>query len=101
MEGVYRNRQLPPEERKPVYPPPELELAWQCDRFHALPKAGGLLDQPAGLMDNLRQIAEIYKGYNAYINRPMGDDGKWMSEHPAEMRATARVWEIFEDEQSD
>lgn len=98
MEGVYRNRQLPPEEQTVILPPPELELGWQVDRFHALPDAGGLLDQPFGLMEKLRVATDIYKGYNAYINRPMGDDAKWIREHPEYMRAVAKVWEIFENE---
>lgn len=28
-------------------PPPELHLAWLCERFGALPDAGGVLDQDA------------------------------------------------------
>lgn len=43
-------------------PPPELLLAWQMDRYHALPRAGGLLDQPAQTM---RRAAAARNAYDA------------------------------------
>lgn len=41
-------------------PPPELELAWQCERWRAMPDAGGLLDQDNGLMRKMTIYSNIF-----------------------------------------
>ena len=41
-------------------PPPELEIAWQCERWHTLPDAGGYLDQDATLMHRMTIAANVY-----------------------------------------
>lgn len=35
-----------------------LELFWPCQQFKALPRSGGVLDQPAKLMEQFRIIAD-------------------------------------------
>lgn len=46
-------------------PPPELGLALSCHRWNSLPEAGGLLDQPAGLMRRLAIVENIYNTFKA------------------------------------
>jgi hypothetical protein len=46
-------------EGKTKEPPRELLLLWSCDRFHVLPRAGGLLDQPFGLMQRMRVCENV------------------------------------------
>ena len=70
--------------------PSLLELAINCDEYHALPVAGGVLDQPAGLMRKLRQVLNVYRAHRAYKadgNRP-GESAKWKKEHQD-------IWDII------
>ena len=62
-------------------PPPELVLAWQCQEWHALPRAGGLWEQPAGLMSRLRTLSEVYRAHQAYQHKRQ-DEASWSLEHP-------------------
>lgn len=41
-------------------PPPELVLAWRCERWQSLPDAGGLLDQDARRMRIMTQLLNVY-----------------------------------------
>jgi hypothetical protein len=41
-------------------PPQELLLAWDCKRWGALPRSGGLYDQPARVMQNMRIAENLY-----------------------------------------
>ena len=42
------------------HPPPELEIAWQCEHWHTLPEAGGYLDQDYGLMYKMTVFGNVY-----------------------------------------
>lgn len=42
-------------------PPPELVLAWQCERWGALPEVGGVYDQDAVLMQRMASLANVYQ----------------------------------------
>jgi len=35
-------------------------MAWQCERWNALPEAGGLFDQDAKLMTRMTALSNIY-----------------------------------------
>ena len=54
-------------------PPPELDLALKCQRWNTLPHAGGILDQPEGLMDKLGWVLNVYNIVRAYIDAPIKD----------------------------
>jgi len=41
-------------------PPPELLLAWQCNRFGCLPEAGGYNDQDVIIMERMGVYDKIY-----------------------------------------
>lgn len=47
-------------------PPEELTLAWQAHRWNALPEAGGLLDQPAGLIERMAYAENMYNAYKLW-----------------------------------
>jgi len=41
-------------------PPDELVISWDCQRYHALPDAGGYYDQEWQLMDKMSRLDNIY-----------------------------------------
>ena len=44
----------------------ELRMAWQCERWHALPEQGGLLDQPAGMMQRMAAMLNVYNAFKTF-----------------------------------
>lgn len=63
--------------------PDLLDLGLQVEQYGALPAAGGLYDQPAGLMQKLRMVMNVYHAHRQYFkngNRP-GEAAKWKQEH--------------------
>lgn len=38
-------------------------MAWHCERWAALPEAGGLLDQPAGLLTQMTAAVNVYNAF--------------------------------------
>ena len=67
-----------------------LELAINCDEYHALPVSGGILDQPGGLMRKLRQVLNVYRAHRAYKTdgQKPGESAKWKNDHQD-------IWEII------
>ena len=63
-------------------PPPELRLAWQAVGYHALPEAGGLLDQPAGLMSRMIQLHNVWFAFKIYKQRNKKKNKEWMDANP-------------------
>lgn len=49
-------------------PPPELSLAWKCERWHALPETGAVVDQDARLMFRMSALSNIYNTLTRYRN---------------------------------
>jgi len=41
-------------------PPPELRLAWQCQRWGGLPDAGGIYDQDALTLYRMSSLSNVY-----------------------------------------
>lgn len=75
--------------------PRELTLLWNCDRFEALPKAGGLLDQPYGLMLRMRMCENVHGAMQLW------KASKWETferEHPAEWDIVQQVMSLREEE---
>lgn len=70
--------------------PELLELAINCDEYHALPFSGGVLEQPGGLMRKLRQVLNVYRAHRAYKTdgQKPGESAKWKSNHQD-------IWEII------
>lgn len=49
-------------------PPFELKVAWECDRWHTLPEAGGYMDQDYQLMQRMSSLANVYNAVSAWFN---------------------------------
>lgn len=70
-------------------PPPVLILALDCEFYRALPKGGGVLDQPAGLLRKMRTALNVFRAFIEYKRegRQAGRMAKWRSENE-------QIWEI-------
>ena len=68
--------------------PRELRLALECSRYSSLPFSGGVLEQPAGLLEKMRMAEAVYMAFVAYRFARPGEHAKWKSEH-------ADAWEII------
>ena len=66
-------------------PPIELQLARQVDRWGALPVAGGLRDQEAGLLDRMAWADAVYKAFKGRLGTDPERLESWISNHEAEM----------------
>jgi len=72
-----------------------LVLWFDVSAYHALPCAGGLRDQPAGLWRRMKAAGNVYTLWRTYIREP--HKATWMQEHP-EHRATVKaIWESLQD----
>jgi hypothetical protein len=58
-------------------PPQLLNLYWQCQNWRSLPRAGGVLDQPAGLLRKMRYLERIYTAWYTWRQRKKGKDAAW------------------------
>jgi hypothetical protein len=70
-------------------PPYLLSLYWQCERFNSLPEAGGILDQPAGLLQKMSSLANIYDSHKAYY--AASNVAKWADANPEAFRVVAMI----------
>ena len=61
-------------------PPNELKMAWQCERWHALPDAGGIMDQDFVLMQRMATLSNIYNAVSAWRNAT-GERVHLLSDH--------------------
>ena len=61
-------------------PPPELELAWQMEAYHALPEPGGLRDQHAGELRRCSAALNTYRAVKAF--RHSRDWVSWGQQNP-------------------
>ena len=71
--------------------PAELELGLQCERWGALPEAGGLLDQPLGLMARLAAAVNVYKAFKSEQQRGKMTLTDWSNSNPAAWQTMARI----------
>ena len=78
-------------------PPEELQLAWQVRRWHALPEPGGLLDQPAGLVERMAVAESVYQAVKAWRSAP--EWGRWSVQNPDEWGVVQSVIELRKAEE--
>ena len=75
-----------------------VHLAWQIKRWGALPEAGGLRDQPAGLLTRAGYLLDIYDAHHAYYNALLAYDldglGEWEARNESIMKILADVREL-------
>jgi hypothetical protein len=77
-------------------PPPELVMAWRCGRFRALPLGGGVLDQPAGLLDKMDAALNAWTAWGSWMARQAGHEGEWAEKHPAEWALVQKIMEMID-----
>ena len=46
--------------------PPELRLAFRCQQWNSLPVSGGILDQPAGLVERMTTALNVYNAMKSW-----------------------------------
>ena len=63
-------------------PPIELWLAWHVEQWGALPYGGGLLDQPAGLLDKMRVALGVYNVVQSFEGQQPGTKAAWVRANP-------------------
>jgi len=81
--------------------PPLLELALHCKTWNSLPRAGGILDQPYGLMQRLTAVYNVYSAFKLFANERMpGHEGDFANEHPAEYELIKLIRNMKNDAQS-
>ena len=71
--------------------PAELKLAIQCEQWRVLPEAGGLLDQPVGLIDRMGIILNVYKAVKASMDRGNRNFADWSKQNPDAFRIIASI----------
>lgn len=79
-----------------VNPPRLLAKYLDCLYFRTLPKAGGLDDQPAGLLDRmsyLHQVAEAVRAYEKDGKAP-GEQAAWCKKHPQWWKLIKEIREL-------
>jgi len=62
-------------------PPEALTLDGDCQRLSCLPLAGGLLEQPAWLLRQMRFCRNAYNAWHAYERKTIGD-ADWSRRYP-------------------
>lgn len=71
-------------------PPRELALYWQIRAYGSLPHAGGLLDQPAGLMARISTAGNVYTHYTAWYLAPSRNE--WIAHNPQGWQVVKEAW---------
>lgn len=62
--------------------PPELERLAEIRFWNVLPRAGGLLDQPAGLLKRLQYAERLFLAWRGWTEAQ--DPDTWKTDHPAD-----------------
>ncbi len=81
-------------------PPPDEWTIWEDWQFFGLPpEAGGLNDQPAGLLDRIRVVLDVVQALTSYRRdgQKAGESATWKNEHPHETRVVSWVERVRRD----
>lgn len=64
--------------------PALIGLYQTCRAYHTLPRAGGILDQPAGLLDKMTYLVNLAQAIIAYEKEGTqpGAQAAWANKHP-------------------
>ena len=73
-------------------PPPELSLAFNCQKWGVLPDAGGLRDQRAGIVNRMTAAMNVYEAYSALARSKSLKE--WQRNNPAQYALWAKVEEM-------
>jgi hypothetical protein len=74
--------------------PRELQLAFRCNQWNTLPNPGGLLDQPAGLIEKMTVSLNYYNALTAWKNRDKTKDSEFVKQHPYDWAMVQHVMEL-------
>lgn len=76
-----------------IPPPPELIKAWQCARWHTLPREGGLDNQFVKVMIRMDAALAVYNAVRSYneADRAGRVNENWMEHHPHDMTIWTQV----------
>lgn len=77
-------------------PPVELELAWQAQRWGALPEPGGLRDQRAGELNRMASASNVYDAVRSW--RGSTNWIEWSERHPEQWKVVSRVIALREEQ---
>lgn len=75
--------------------PPELAKAYDCLKWHSLPRRGSWGEQDAGEMLRLTVAMGIYEVYSAYISLPIKD---FVVMYPNGMKVITEVDKLWKEE---
>ena len=73
-------------------PPEELQLAWHVKRWGSLPRAGGLDDQPVGLVARMATAGNVYDAIRSWRKSPNWI--KWQADNPGAWDVVQAVIEL-------
>jgi len=80
----------------------ELEVGWLCQRWNTLPKAGGVLDQPAGLLDRMETALLVYEHLLVYDKAGKKVfDRSWVAANKQTVKVANLVVRVRRDLQND
>jgi len=73
-------------------PPPSelLSLALDCNKYNALPVAGQIGEQPAGLLEKLSKLSAVYKAFHGMIHTSL-EMSEWTRTYPSMYELVTRV----------
>ena len=57
--------------------PEELRLAFRCQQWGSLPMSGGLLDQPAGLVEKMTVAINVFNAWKYHVSRDPKSDAEY------------------------
>ena len=80
--------------------PEELIMAWDCQHWNTLPEPGGLLDQPAGLVQRMNIALNIFDSYESRLRAIMSDVDmqKWSEDNPRAWKIVGRIERVRFDQ---
>jgi hypothetical protein len=67
-------------------------MALQCRKWGSLPEAGGLLDQPAGMIAKMGYLINVYQSTGDYFGA--SDPTKWADSNNAAFEIYARARQL-------
>lgn len=75
-------------------PPDELRLAFRCQQWGTLPRSGGLLDQPAGIVERMTIALNVYNAVKAWRGAAANNAGEFIKNNPDAWRTMKMVMEL-------
>ena len=73
-------------------PPPELVAYWKLKEYGLPPRTGGQDAQPAGLLEKMSAVGNVYYAWKAWTQAPK--KATWMKEHPDQWKTCQKVYEL-------